>query len=132
MSRPFTGGVNAGRLNDLIVFHLKTFTVNANGQSVGTWASSFSEWAEVQRNSETSCRFIIRHRLTATSERISAENSRIVHDGSIWSVINSVPDLKRTMLIIDADFSAKIEVTHLTSTEREFIDGLPVIATPES
>lgn len=137
MSRPFSGGLNAGRLNQKLVFQFKTTTVNAIGQSVFTWADSFEEWGEVQRNSETSCRFIVRYRLTATSvehpeaERISAENTRILHDESVWTVINSIPDSKHTMLMIDCDFSAKVEVTHLLSTEKEFIDGLPTIATPE-
>lgn len=131
MSRPFSGGLNAGRLNELIVFQLKTATVNVHGQSVESWADSFSEWSEVQRNSETSCRFIIRYRLTTTSERISAENSRIKYDGSLWTVINSIPDNKHTMLMIDCDHSEKIEVTTLQSTEKEFIDGLPTTATPE-
>lgn len=131
MSRPFTGGLNAGRLNELVVFQLKTITVNGLGQSVESWSDSFNEWSEVQRSGETSCRFIIRHRLTATSERISAENSRIKYDGSLWTVINSIPDSKHTMLMIDCDFSEKIEVTTLQSTEKEYIDGLPQIATPE-
>lgn len=131
MSRPFTGGLNAGRLNEKLVFQLKTTTLNALGQSVFAWADSFEEWGEVQRNSETSARFIVRYRLTTISERISAENTRIVHDGSIWTVINAIPDSKHTMLMIDCDFSAKVEVTHLKSTEKEFIDGLPTIATPE-
>lgn len=131
MSRPFSGGVNAGRLNEKLTFQLKITTVNDLGQSTFTWADSFEEMAEVQRNSETSCRFIVRYRLTATSERISAENTRIIHDGSIWTIINSIPDNRHTMLMIDADFSSKIETTHLGSVEREFIDGLPTIATPE-
>lgn len=131
MSRQFSGGVNAGRLTDLLVFQLKTITVNGQGQSSPAWGVGFNEWGEAQRQSEQNCRFIIRHRLTTTGERISAENSRIVYDDSIWTITNSVPDRQRTMLIIDSDFSALLEATHMLSTEREYVEGIPIVRPPE-
>lgn len=129
--RPFTGGLAAGRLKDLLVFEYKTITLNANGQQVPSWGTGFDEWGEAQRQSEQNCRFIIRYRETASGDRITAANSRIIYDGSIWTITNSVPDHKRSMLIIDSDFSQLVEVTHMQSTEREYIDGVPLIRPPE-
>lgn len=125
MSRP-SFGLNAGRLRDLVPFELKTWTVNANGQNVGTWDTGFSEWCEVRRQSEQSCQFIMRFR-----EGISPATHRALFFDSIWTIVNVVPDIRRTMLIIDCDFSSLIEVTHMQSTTKEFIEGLPTVARPE-
>lgn len=129
MSRQFSTGLAAGRLTDLLRFELKTITTNANGQKVSTWGVGFDEWGEAQRQSEQNCRFVIRYR--DISPRTWPDSYRILMFGAIWTIASAVPDIRRTMLIIDCDFSAKLEVTHMASVTREYIDGLPIVATPE-
>lgn len=112
--------IPAGRLSDRVDFELKTITHNANDQNVGTWAYSFTEWAQATITSETSAQFVIRYRSV-----ITPATHRILFNGSYWTIIDPVPDQRRTILTITCTFEAKIEATHLQSTEREFIDGLP-------
>lgn len=90
-----------------------------------TWGDGFTAWGEVQRISETSARFYIRYR-----SDITPSSHRIVHFGAIWLIASAVPDHKRTMLTIDSDFSSLVEVTHLESTEREFLDAVPIVRPP--
>lgn len=128
MSRPnpFSGGIEAGRLTDRLVFELRILTLNAVGQYVESWGPGFTEWGEAQRQSEQNCRFIIRWR-----DGITPATYRILYFDSIWTINNAVPDRKRTILIIDSDFSQLIEVTHMRSTDREYIEGLPIVRPPE-
>lgn len=131
MSRrpPVYPALNAGRLTALVEFEQKTITVNANGQNVATWGAGFSDLCEVQRQSETSCRFILRYR--NISPYAWPERYRAIYDGRIWTIDNAVPDIKSTMLIIDCSFASLIETTHLLSTKKEFIEGLVTTAQPE-
>jgi hypothetical protein len=122
--------MRAGNLSALVVFEARTITVT-DGQSAITWVTDFSEWAEAQRDSEQNCRFLIRYRRTSTDAEISAATHRILWDGCIWTITDSVHDRKRSMLTILSDFSALVEVTHLQSTEREYIDGIPIVRPPE-
>lgn len=119
--------IPAGRLSDKIEFELKTFTtINADAVGpgaahLGSWAYSFTEWAQATILSETSAQFVIRYR-----SAITPATHRILFNGSYWTIIDPVPDQRRTILTITCTFERKIDVTHLQSTEREFIDGLPV------
>lgn len=117
--------MNAGTLTDLVVFERRTLTENALGQMVETWAVDFSAYADVSRSSETAARFTIWFK-----EGISAPTHRVIWEESIWTITSAVHDRRRTATTIDSDFSAKVEVTHLQSTEREFIDGLPIVQPP--
>lgn len=112
--------IRAGRLSDKIVFELQTFIESAAGQQVGTWAYSFTTWAEATINSETSAQFVIRWR-----DGITPLTHRILFNGSYWTIIDPVPDHRRTILTINCSLEAKIEATHMLSVEREFIDGIP-------
>ncbi len=112
-----------GRLRDLIRIQVRSVTTDANGQSDISWtAGEFREWADAERTTEQNATFIIRYR-----SDIGPESHRIIWDGSIWTIVSAVHDRKRTMLTISSDFSDAIEVTNFQSTEREFIDGLPVV-----
>jgi head-tail adaptor len=119
--------MQAGRLSDLLIFEKKIRTPNALNQQIITWSSSaaqgtFTEWAEVTRQSETAARFVIRYK-----EGITPDSHRITWDGVVWLIVSVVHDRRRTMTIIESDFSSMVEVTHLQSDTRDFIDGLPVI-----
>ncbi len=119
--------MNAGRRQDLIQFEKKILTANAGGQFVTTWSTteaqgSFEEWAEAIRHSETSARFTIPFR-----DGITPASHRILWDGAIWTITNAVHDAKRVDLAIDSDFSALIPATTLASTNKEYVDGLPVL-----
>lgn len=115
----------AGRLSDLLVFEARTVTV-VNEQNVISWTTGFTIKGEAQRSSETLARFIIRYR-----PGIGPDTHRIIWDGAIFNITSAVHNRKRTMLTIDCDFSMMVEVTHLQSTEREYIDGLPVVRPTE-
>lgn len=121
--------LNAGRLDTLVPFQVRVLTANAQEQQATSWEDSFSEWAEVQRQSEQSCRLIIRYK--DVSPKKWPSDYRFLLFDSIWTITSAVPDTRRTMLIVDSDFSQLVEVTHLQSTEREYIDGLPVVRPPE-
>jgi hypothetical protein len=113
--------VNAGRLSDLVLFEKRVTP------GLDTWIEDFTVSCEAQRQSETACRFIIRYRRTTDGKEISALSHRIIFDGAIWHIASAVHDRRRTMLTIDCDLTNMIEVTHMQSTEREFIEGVPVI-----
>lgn len=123
--------MRAGLLRDIVVFQVKTLTTNAHGQQVVSWGGDFEAWAQVQRQSEQACRFIVRYFRTTTNAEVSASTHRLLWDGCIWSITNSVHDERRTMLTIDSDASALIETTHMQSVTTEYIDGLPVVRPPE-
>jgi head-tail adaptor len=113
------GKVEAGLLSDLIQLQAKVRTANADGQQAITWGARIDVWAEAIRNSETSIRFTIHY-----LDGITSDSHRVIFEGSYWTITNAINDQRRTMTIIDCDFSEKLEVTHLQSTTREFIDGL--------
>lgn len=121
--------LNAGRLRDLIQFQERSVTTNPHEQEVISWADAFQEFSEVQRQSEQVCRFTIRYR--DVSPKKWPADYRILFFDSIWTITSAVPDIPRTMLIIDSDFSSLVEATHLQSTEREHIDGVPLVRPPE-
>ncbi len=119
--------MQAGRLSDLLTFEKKIRTTNALEQHVITWSTSaatgtFTAWSEAARQSETSARFVIRYK-----EGITPDSHRILWDNARWLIVSVVHDRRRTMTIIESDFSSMIEVTHFQSDVREYIDGLPVI-----
>ena len=99
---------------------------NNQGQIAETWIEGFRDFVEARRISETSAQFIMRYR-----SNITPASHRILHWGARWALTNVVPDRNYTMLTIDSDFSSLIEVTHLQSTEREFIDASPALRPPE-
>jgi len=114
--------VKGGRLSDRLVFEKRTLTLNAAGQTTITWTTGFTVWGEAQRQSEQNCRFIIRYK-----SGIGPDTYRILFFNAIWTITSAVPDHKKTMLTIESDFSALIEATHMLSTKKEFIDGLPTV-----
>lgn len=123
----------AGPKSDLVVFEVKTITVNAEGQSIGVWATAFEAWAEVQRQSTQSCRFVIWYRGSLTPEQIAnmPATHRLIFEGKLYNITNALPDRKRSEITIDSDFSALVEATHLLSTVKEYVNGLPVVRPPE-
>ena len=108
--------MRAGALSDRITFQRRTVATDSQDRMTITWADEFSVWADVQRVSETRCRFFVRYR-----SGITPEDYRIISDGKIWTITDSVRNRKRTMLTIDSDKSALVEATHLQSTEREYV-----------
>ena len=118
--------MRAGRLSDRLLFQKKVLTL-VGGQYVESWPDdlSFTLYGEAQRQSETNCSFIIRYR-----PNIRPDTHRILFFGAIWNISDVIPDRKHTQLTITSDFSSMIEVTHLQSTTREFIDGLPLVEPP--
>ncbi len=115
-------GLPAGSLSDRITFQLKTETLVAEQVSI-SWADDFSPWADVQQNSATSLRCIIRFRRPVPTP----DTHRILWEGAYWTIISAVHDRRYESITVDCDFSAKVEVTTLSSTTKEFIDGLPTI-----
>ena len=119
--------MRAGRLSDLVTFEARILTLNAAGQYEESWQAEARKIpADPEQFSETTCRFTIRYR-----RDVSPKSHRIIWNGKIWTITNAVHDRKRIDLIIDCDFSDHVEVTHLQSTQREYISTLPVIR-PES
>jgi len=123
--------VNAGRRTDLIVFEARVLTALANGGIQTTWSplainGGFTEWCEALRQSETVVQFTIDYR-----SGITPASHRILWEGAVWNIASAVHDPKNTDLRISADFSMMIDVTHLQSTEHEFIATLPIVAKPE-
>lgn len=112
----------AGNLSDLVTFEARSLTQNAAGQMVATWGTGFSAWCEVTRHSEINARFATHYR-----PGVTPVSHRMIWDGAIWNIHSVVHDRKRSMLTIESDFSEMLEVTHLQSTNREFIDGLQVL-----
>lgn len=124
----------AGPKSDLVVFQKQTFATNAFGQNIGTWGTGFDAWAEVQRQSQQNCRFIIWYRLDLTPAEIAnmPKTHRIVFEGKLFNITNALADRKRKELTIDSDFSALVEATDLLSTAREYVDSIAVVRPPES
>lgn len=118
--------MQAGRLSDLVQFQKRVITELANGGKSMTWADDFKEFVEANRTSETNCLFTMRYR-----SDITPASHRLIFDGTIWEITSATHDLRRSMLTIDSDFSMLVEVTTLQSTEREFIEGLPLIRPTE-
>jgi Phage head-tail joining protein. len=122
--------MNAGSLSDLLLFQKKIITYNGEARST-RWTSDENEGAfqqpcNVERSSETVLRIITRYR-----EGVAPDTYRIIFDSAIWNITSAPHDRRRTQLTIDCDFSEAIEVTHMQSEVREYIDGLPVIRTRE-
>lgn len=118
--------MNAGQLRDRIHLQAKVETTNAHGQVVTTWGAEFTVAAKATRFSEQTAQFIIRHR-----SDINVQTHRILHFGSIWTINNSIHDIKDDRTTLGSDFSQLIETTHMTSVEREHIEGLPLTRPPE-
>ena len=128
--------MKAGNLSDKIVFEARTLTTNAHGQEVETWSSlpalgGFEDMAEVERRGELSCNFIIRYRTARDGSAITPASHRILFEGYVWPIVNIVHDRRYSQYTIECDGASLIEITHLQSTEREYIIGMPVVAPPE-
>lgn len=117
--------MRAGTLSDRITFQARSVTGEGETRAI-TYVDAFTVAAEPQRTSETNCRFIIRYR-----SGIGPETHRIIWDGVRWNITSAVHDLRKTMLTVDCDFSEAIEATTLDSTEREYVDGLPLVHTKD-
>lgn len=108
---------------DLIVFQLETFTLDGStGVQHSSWANSFSEYSQAVRRSEQFAEFTIHYRSDITPAR-----HRILWEGAIWAITNADHDPRRSELLIQATFQEMLEVTHLQSTQREFIQGMPIV-----
>ncbi len=123
--------MNAGRRTDLLTFEARVLTTLPNTQIQTTWSSltangGFTEWGEPLRQSETAAQFTIPYR-----SGITAASHRIIWEGAVWQISSAVHDPKNIDLRISCDFSMMLETTHMQSTEKEFIDGLPTVAQPE-
>jgi len=68
-----------------------------------------------------SCRFIMRYR-----DGITPTSHRIIWDDVIWIIESAIHDLKRHTITIDCNVDQLQEVTHMTSTETEYVDGVPI------
>jgi len=123
--------LNAGRRTDLITFQGRVLTNLPNGGIQTTWSplavdGGFTEWAEPLRQSETVVQFTIPYR-----SGITPASHRIIWEDAIWNIASAIRDPKNIDLRISCDFSMMVEVTTIQSTEREFIDGIPIVARPE-
>lgn len=116
--------IEAGRLQHKVLFQRRVLTPVGDQQDIG-WEDAFTANAEATRRSEQNAQFIIRYRAG-----IGPDTHRAIYWGAIWTITDAVSDHRNTFLTIDSDFSALIEATHLQSTEREFISGLPVVRPP--
>lgn len=114
--------MRSGLLRDYVRFEERIVSGDTDAGQVVSWTPAFSTWAEPRRLSELNCDFIIRYR-----DNITPASHRIIWDGALWTIVTSVHDLKRRQLTITCDFSNLVEVTHMTSTETEYIDGIPVL-----
>ena len=86
----------------------------------------FTADAEPQRNSETDVRFTMRYR-----DGITPASHQIIWDNAVWNIRNVLHDRRRVMLFLDCE-ATKVDVTHLQSTEREFIDDNLPLTNPRS
>lgn len=111
-----------GRLRDLITLQVRSITTESTGQKIISWSTTFQVWADAERTSEQNATFIIRY-----NGDIGPESHRIVWDNTTWAIASAVHDRKRSMTTIFSDMISAIEVTHMQSTEREYIDGLPIV-----
>lgn len=112
----------AGSLSDRIRFERRVITHNDLNQAVISWEPETVLWAAApERLSELSCRFTIHYRADLTPA-----SHRIVWENRIWTIASAVHDVRKRTMSIEAEI-ALIEVTHLQSTETEYIDGVPVI-----
>lgn len=120
--------MNAGRLSDQIVVEERVITV-VSGQKVISWTDAeFSPlWAEVLRTTETLATFTIRYRsgMDASTHRIAWENLR-------WIITSVTHDRRRTATTISCDLTNTVETTTLESTEREFIEAVPIVEPPDA
>lgn len=102
--------MKAGKLRNVVTFEIKTLVGRDSfGSEILSWAADFREWATVQfagsrefpaahkRQSETTARFIIRHR-----SGIDPAQHRIVYEGRIFDITAPLPDERKTQLIIEA------------------------------
>lgn len=112
----------AGNRPDLVVFEARVRTTNAHGQVVETWTTGFTDYADAERRSETNATFTILYRAG-----IYPGSHRITYDSCWWTIVSATHDKKRSVLVIDCDFSDKVEVTHLSSPDMEFIDALNLL-----
>ncbi len=116
--------MRAGELRERIQFEEKVISYVGEVE-YETWTNPFSRPGVAERISEQNARFTLRYRAD-----IRPDTHRILFFGAIWSITNVLPDPRKTQIIIDCDFSAKVEVPHLQSTTREYIDGKPIVAPP--
>lgn len=102
--------MQAGRLGDWIIFQKKAY----NTDQTVYWVEDFGTWAEfqplsansIQTNldqtdmSQLQARFLIRFR-----RDVHSTTHRISFDSKIWNILEPIPDRKRTMLTIDAQWT---------------------------
>lgn len=115
--------VRAGDLLEAVLIEQRVITMNG-GQAVTTWEEySAEEPAQVEAISEMSYRFVIRYNPDIDGHK---EDYRIAYNGKRWTIASAVPDPRKTMLVMQADTNL-VEVTHILSTDREYIDSVPEV-----
>lgn len=114
--------MRAGSLRDRVVFEERLVTGTDSTGHVITWPTSYTVDADAVRLDEQSARFAVRYR-----SGVTPASHRIIWDGCLWTIVSATHDKKRTQLTIDCNFSNLIEATHLTSTETEYVDAVPVL-----
>jgi head-tail adaptor len=118
--------MNAGRLSDRITIQRRILTIQPNGQTAETWGDDTRWSAEVERLSEQTCRFTVRYRPDLTPA-----THRIICFGAIWTITDAVSDRRKSETVITSDFDQLLEATHMLTTEKEFIPGLPLVRPPD-
>jgi head-tail adaptor len=114
--------MRAGSLRDRVRIEERIVTGDDQDGHEITWAPLITVDCDAQRLDEQSARFIVRYRAGVTPA-----SHRLIWDGCIWTIVSAPHDKYRTILTIECNFSNLIEATHLTSTETEYIDAVPVL-----
>jgi hypothetical protein len=115
----------AGRFLEVIDIDRKTITYNAHHQAVIEWLPALRLSAEPERLSETQARFTLRYRA-----ELRPDTHRIRFWGALWNITSAIADFRKSLVVIECDFSEMIEATHLGSIARDYAEGLPIIRPP--
>lgn len=118
---------HAGSLSDRITFYRRVIDrSNPDDVRINWIPDTPPIWAAaVQRTAEMSCQFVIHYRSDVTPA-----SHRIVWENRIWTIVNAIHDPRRRQLTIDADISNLVEVTDLSSIDREYLDMVPALRPP--
>lgn len=120
--------MRAGQLRDVATLQTRTVTGDDQAGHAITWGSDAQIQCNFQKLTEMSARIITRF---FQSVYLNKENYRLLADGKIWVLTAAIPDGRRTMLTIDCDLGELVEVTTITSTEKQYIDGVPEARPPD-
>lgn len=106
-------GFNAGKLDQRITFQSHTATADSYGQMIETWATAFSDWAEMittgggefyaaqKQNAEAKAVFRVRYR-AALDVAGASELYQIKVGTRVYQILNIAPAGRRVELLISA------------------------------